>query len=435
LNRVQQSSITKRLISGTFWTVIGNGTGSGFKFIAMILVARILGTQLYGEYGLIKSVTDVFIVLSSFGLGTTATKHIAELLSNDKKRIGRIIGLCYLFTLVTCFISAIGLYLTAPLICNSSMLNAPHLVNEFRVSIVMLVFMTFSGTQIGIMAGFQDFRGLAYVNFISGLLAVPLYIIGTIYAGVTGAIIGMGIAAAANVLVNSIFIYYNTRQYKICYSFIDAWKEYSILWKLSFPLVLCGFIYIFFTVIFRMMLVASPNGFHELGIFVAVIQIETIMCYMSGQISSVSMPMFSELLGKKDIVKYQKLSYFILLLTIGIVSLFIVPMICMSRWVMSLFGNGFENGWLVLVIVCCGVIFRAGESLTCRQCISLNRMWEYSAAVIFILFMQLGLLYYFLKFGLGAVGMALAYSISYMFFFVATLIIISINKQKFIITK
>jgi O-antigen/teichoic acid export membrane protein len=401
----------------------------------MIIVARILGTQLYGEYGLIKSVTDVFIVLSSFGLGTTATKHIAELLSNDKKRIGRIIGLCYLFTFVTCLMLAIGLYLTAPLICNSSVLKVPHLVNEFRISIVMLIFITFGGIQMGIMAGFQDFRGLAFVNLISGLLAIPLYIVGTIYAGINGTIIGVGIAAAVNVLINSIFIYRNICKFEIRYSFIDAWKEYPILWKLSLPLFLCGFFYIFFTVIFRMMLAASPNGFHELGIFVAAIQIETIMCYISGQIGSVSMPMFSELLGKKDVVKYQKLSHFILLLIIGIVSLFIIPMVCMSHWVMSLYGNGFEEGWLVLVIVCCGVIFRAGESLTCRQCISLNRMWEYSGAVILILLMQLGLLYYFLKFGLGAVGMALAYSISYMFFFLATLVIISVNKQKFIITK
>jgi O-antigen/teichoic acid export membrane protein len=424
---VLRSPIGKRIAFGAFWSVAGNGIGKALTFVATIFVANILGTQLYGEWGLVRSATDIFIGLSSFGVGTVATAYIAELLKKDKQRVGRIIGLCYSFTLLTCILTAVTLYFAAPFVCESSMLRAPHLTNELRLSIVMLIFMTFMGTQIGVMAGFQDFRGLAFANFTSGFVTVPLYVGGAYYWGLSGVIVGMGAAALANVIVNSIFIYRNTLKYCVRYSFRDAWQETAVLWKLSLPTFLSVITFCIFTAIGRLILAAQPNGFHELGIFMAAIQIEIIIYALPTMIGSVVLPTLSELRGKNEMKKYKRLSNLILLLNIGIALVFVIPVILFSPWIMGLFGEKFNDGWIVLAVVCCGIVFHTGTKTAQMICVSLNRMWECYLVVLAHCIAQLILFYVFLQFVNAGLGYALAYSISYIIYFVGTFIIIRKN--------
>jgi O-antigen/teichoic acid export membrane protein len=427
LNRVQQSLIGKRIVSGTFWSVIGNGFGKMFTFIAMVFVARILGTQLYGELGLIRSVTDIFIGLSSFGVGTAATKYIAELLENDKQRVGRIIGLCYVFTLLTCIFAAIILYFAAPFVCESSMVHAPHLTGELRISIVMLIFMTFMGSQIGVMSGFQDFRGLAFANFIGGLISIPLYVGGSYYYGLYGAIIGMGMAALANVVVNSIFIYRNTSKYHVRYYFKNAWYELPILWKLSLPTFLSGIIFSIFTAIYRLMLAATPNGFDELGVYIAVAQIEIIVYFIPVQISAVILPLLSEQHGKRNNKKVRQILNLSIVLNMVVSLVFVLPIILFSKQIMLLFGEGYVGGYRVLVVICMGIVFHAASRALYSEFISQNRMWLFLGTVILFCLFQLVLVNYFLSNGLGAWGMAIAYTSAQTFCFILLFLISRIH--------
>ena len=73
-NRLKGSDLAK----DSFWALFGNFIGKGLSLIAGIAVARFLGSEVYGEYGIIKSTLIMIAIFSSFGLGITATKFIAE---------------------------------------------------------------------------------------------------------------------------------------------------------------------------------------------------------------------------------------------------------------------------------------------------------------------------------------------------------------------
>ncbi|NOZ40854.1 MAG: oligosaccharide flippase family protein [Planctomycetes bacterium] len=64
----------------------------GLMLVASILVARMLGKTVYGELGMIRSTVGMFGVFAGFGLGLTATKHVAEFRESDPERAGRIVG-------------------------------------------------------------------------------------------------------------------------------------------------------------------------------------------------------------------------------------------------------------------------------------------------------------------------------------------------------
>jgi hypothetical protein len=92
-DRVEASDIGTRLSRGIFWSMAGSVISRGLMLCATVLVARMLGKTVYGELGMIQSTVGMFGVFAGFGLGLTATKHVAEFRQSDPERAGRIIGL------------------------------------------------------------------------------------------------------------------------------------------------------------------------------------------------------------------------------------------------------------------------------------------------------------------------------------------------------
>ena len=69
---------SSRLASDSFWALVGSAAGRGLSFIAGVAIARMLGSELYGEYGTIKNTLMMIAIFSSLGMGYSATKFIAE---------------------------------------------------------------------------------------------------------------------------------------------------------------------------------------------------------------------------------------------------------------------------------------------------------------------------------------------------------------------
>jgi O-antigen/teichoic acid export membrane protein len=90
--RIEASDIGIRLARGVFWSMAGAMISRGLMLVATVAVARLLGKTGYGELGMIQSTVGMFGVFAGFGLGLTATKHVAELRQSDPIRAGRILG-------------------------------------------------------------------------------------------------------------------------------------------------------------------------------------------------------------------------------------------------------------------------------------------------------------------------------------------------------
>ena len=107
IRRIQTSPLGYRLARGVFWSMAGAVISRGLMLAATVLVARMLGKTVYGELGMIQSTVGMFGVFAGFGLGLTATKHVAEFRESDADRAGRIIGLANSTASATGILSAI----------------------------------------------------------------------------------------------------------------------------------------------------------------------------------------------------------------------------------------------------------------------------------------------------------------------------------------
>src|ERR1700730_13284269 len=103
-----------RLARGAFWAVFDASFTRCFALLMSIVVARLVGRELFGEFGVVQGTVGVFALLAGLGMSVTATKYVAELRQKDPVRVGRIIGLSVLVATLSAVIMSIALIATAP---------------------------------------------------------------------------------------------------------------------------------------------------------------------------------------------------------------------------------------------------------------------------------------------------------------------------------
>jgi len=205
----------------------------GLMLAASVLVARILGKTGFGELGMIRSTVGMFGVFAGFGLGLTATKHVAEFRRSDPERAGRIIGLSGLFVMLTGGLMALGLFIFAPWLAEHT-INAPHLASLLRIGAVILFINVLNGAQTGALAGFEAFKTIAYVNLFVGLISFPILVCGAYFGGLTGAVWALAINLGVNWLLNHLALRKEARRYNVPLAFRDCSCELSLwggLWR------------------------------------------------------------------------------------------------------------------------------------------------------------------------------------------------------------
>lgn len=166
------------LFKDSFWAVSGNGIGNFLMLLSGILIARFLGKDLYGEYGMVKSTMFLMALFATFGLGDTSTKYIAEYLQKDAAQIRNIINAS--LRIVAFFSGGMCLLLFVSAESLAEFVKVPHMAVAFRFLGVIIIFRALNTVGAGLLGGFKDYRRLGINNVIAGVcmisLAVPLKI-------------------------------------------------------------------------------------------------------------------------------------------------------------------------------------------------------------------------------------------------------------------
>ena len=348
-NRMATSSVFQRLAGGVAWSVFGTGCSKVLTLVAFILVARSLGEKAYGEFGFVRQTALMFLSFSAAGVGAAATKYIAELLPTDGKRVGRIIGLSYLFTFCTAIVMSGVLYVGAPWLCET-WLKKPQIVTEMRIGAVLLFIQTMMATQVGVISGFQDFRGLAVASFISGLFVIPGCVMGARFGGSPGALLGLVVCGGLNFAVQSAVIFRSTKKHRLRYDFSGAFRETGILWRYNLPTLLGNLVFAAAYWYCQTILIVSSSSTADVAIAYAALDIHVMIQYFPVLAGSVFLPLLSQHSAVAS--TYRKIVRLYFTATLAFTLLSILPVIWFSRGILSLYGSSFVEGSATLVMIC-----------------------------------------------------------------------------------
>ena len=411
-DRVESSPLGSRMASGAFWSIGGAVISRGLMLVASILVARMLGREVYGEYGMIRTTVGMFLVFAGFGLGMTATKHVAECRLTDPERAGRIMAISGLFAVGTGTLVAVGLYIFAPWVATHT-INAPHLVGELRIGAFILLLNAMNGAQTGALAGFEAFRSIAKVNLWTGLASFPLLVGGAYWWGLRGAVWALGLNMVINWLLNHLALRREAERFKVPFSIVGCFTEWPILWRFSLPAALSGIMVSPVLWVCSAMLVNQPDGYGQMGLFDAANQWRMAILFIPGVVGQIVLPLLASLNGMDDQLKYRKILKYSAYIN-GVVALVVAfPVALLSPAIMRSYGVGFEEGVPVLTLLAISTVLTALNSVVGQAIASNGRMWVGFLFNFMWAAMLLVLSYYFVYNGYGATGLAIAIIISY----------------------
>ncbi len=307
--KIETSEIATRMAHGAFWSFSGTALAKLVILLAGIACAHVLGQKEYGEFNMVRSTINLFIIFGAAGLGLTATKYIAQFKKSDQEHVSSIYILTNFFAFGTgCLVTA-AIFFLSPTLANRT-LNAPELTSTIQLGALLLFLAVIDSAQQGTLAGFEDFKSIAINTLIGSFSEAACMLIGGYFYGVNGAILGYGCGFIALYLTNNIAIRRNLHTLQIKPHISQLRKEdLKLLYTFSLPAALSSIMIAPTYWIIRTMLVRNTS-FSELAIYEAADQWKTIILFIPTAVSQIVLPILSSIVNE-DQKKYKKILYHI----------------------------------------------------------------------------------------------------------------------------
>lgn len=407
---VRSSSVFGRLLKGSAWSLLGTSMSRLASIVSTILLARLIGQQHFGEFGIIQNTIGMFGVFAGFGLGLTGSKHVAELRQTDPERARRVIALTLRIALAAAvLLSALLLALAGPVARVT--LDAPHLESLLRLAMPMLFLQALIGAQTGVLAGLEAFRRIFHITTLAGITGAALLVLGAWSKGLAGAVVATGAGFALTALLNAIGMRRETQRYNIPAHARHPWREIGLVWSFSLPAMLSNVSIVIAMWAASVLLVNSPNGYNEMGVYTAAGQWFNAMILIPNLIGQVALPILSERRGAKDTRNFQRLWLGSVAMNLALVVPLFLGGALLSRPIMAAYGAGFaDDHWTLVLTLLAGALHAVLNALA-QIFVQANRMWLVSALTLGWSLVFLGAAAILVDY--GAWGLALARVIAF----------------------
>lgn len=263
-------------MQGTFWSLVGILISRGMMFLASVSVARMLGVEVFGQWGVLRSTIDMFSILLGMGAGVTANRFIAEHKDKYPQKAERVLSMTIVFGVV------MGMGMTLILFGASSylaenILKKTALSMPLRVASLYLLVNAMGGVFTGVLAGCEAFRRITSANLISGLLGMPVIVLLTHWYGFIGTVWGYGCSFLLSSFLLGYTMAQTLKQLNLSFRLRGLSGELSTLYRFSLPATISGAIggpilwlcYAYATHL--------PSGFRIIGTYSAAKVAQTVL--------------------------------------------------------------------------------------------------------------------------------------------------------------
>jgi O-antigen/teichoic acid export membrane protein len=337
---------------GGFFLIFGTAFATVILAIASILIGRVLGPELYGQYTLAFVVPQLLFLFTDLGISQGIVKFTASLrVKGEIDRATRIIqsGLLIrafaglvLFAISYSFADWFALFF----------LQRPDLAFYVRVASIGIIFQVIFSTATSAFVGLDKTEYNALTTNIQAIaktiISIALVLLGF---SITGAIIGSVASYATAAIAGVLILFFITLKKRGTQKSHKLGDDFRTLMSYGTPLyislLLTGFVPIFQN--FMLALFASDL---DIGNYKAATNFATLMTVVSIPITTALLPAFSKLdsSASQKIKSFFKLSTkYTSMLTIPITVLIIIYS---TEIVQIIYGSTYQSAPLFLAIYC-----------------------------------------------------------------------------------
>jgi len=345
--------IAEDSVRGSFFLISGAFIATIVSAISAIVVARLLGPELYGQYALSLVVSQMFVLFAGFGIGQGIIKFASSLRAegrtDDALRIVKYGAVARAFTGLAFFLFS---FIFADFLA-STILNRPELGVYVRIASISIIFQVVGTSATSSFIGLDRTHYCALTAIIEriskAIVSIALVLVGF---GVSGAVLGhVGgwIAGGLFALIVLLFVLRKPAgNSDITVNLTDSVKK---LIGYGLPLYGCKIAVGFIPAIQSLVLAAFATNV-EIGNLKAATNFITLVAVVSVPITTALFPAFSKLNSKMN----EKIKTFFKFAnkytTLVIVPIAIVLMVLSNEVVQVIYGSTYVTAAYFLSIYC-----------------------------------------------------------------------------------
>ncbi|VEP16851.1 Membrane protein involved in the export of O-antigen and teichoic acid [Hyella patelloides LEGE 07179] len=348
-----------KLVKGAGFSFAGQIISTGFKYLTQVILAWILGSEVFGLYTLGMIVYQLGELFSRMGLETGVVRYVSIYLNaEDKVRLKGLLWQGIILPFLSGIVFGITLFLTSDLIAQG-IFGKPELTPALKIVAIALPFG--ASVTVGIFAttGFEIAKYKVYVwelllPFTNLLIAVSFCTVGW---GLWGATVAWLIAVIVSLAAT---IYFTWSIFPAVFSSkIQPVFESKQLLAFSLPLSFGSFLWLVMLWTDALMLgYFRPAA--EVGIYRAASQTALLMTLFTRSLVTIFTPMIAKLYSKGEFEQlgtiFRTASRWSFSLTLPLFLIVVVT----GKDILGVFGTEFTIGWLPLIILAGGQLARAG---------------------------------------------------------------------------
>jgi O-antigen/teichoic acid export membrane protein len=376
---IRSSEIGIRLSSALLWGGVATILGRGLPLLAMMLTARVLGTEEFGKLMLLYSTTLAFEVFVTAGLSVTCTKFVADLHRTDPQRTGRVIDLANIISAIAALLIG-GLLICFASTISQHVLAAPELTTALYWVAALVALLSFSGIQQGILVGFEAFRVVSLIELAGGISILFLVPICGLIFGMQGAFWGLILGYALRLSAQHFAVAKQIATRGIQRQWAFPKDELAILWQFSLPGMLNSVVYGPVAWLAIAVVARQPNGAAEVGIFYAANQWFSLLLFLPTILNQVAFPIMTERLNAGWTDTAWRLFYGKILATVGVVTLAVLVVGFISPFIMDFYGVEYASKWHVLLVVILAAWISAPLGPMGNMLIAHTKQWSWFVA-------------------------------------------------------
>lgn len=344
---------SSQTLENTFWIGAATGVSALLGAVSSAFYARSLGVDDFGVLTLIMSLVTMMVALSDLGISGSIVRFGAEAVAReDKQRFRSVVAVALRAKLVLSgLVLVLSLVFLNPIVGKVFTHVNPRITSLFVLSLVAVALGMGAGFFPPLFQSYKRFRTLAFVSVVPpSVKVIALASIITVYGAITiGNAISIEIGVAAVLLIISftlaprgvLTVFGRDRDLRRQMFSFNKWL--SLYYILS---LLGGRVDLFF--------VGGLADAHALGLYSSASKIASIVIIVTNSYLTVLLPELSSALTADMIRKKQRHS----LMIVALFALGIIALAAMARPVMWLvFGPAFQNGSLILQVMCIGLLF------------------------------------------------------------------------------
>ena len=363
--------ISSRLFRDSFWTILGNALGKGLTVLGGIIIASLLGKDVFGEYGLLRNTLLLIAIFSTMGLGYTSTIYVAKYKQEDESLLYSLISSVLKITLI--FSGLIAILVFAFSFHIAIYLEDASLTVGLKCLSAIIIFNALTTSQIGILAGFKLFKETAYANILSGICNFILSVCLTYIWGFNGAIGSLLLSQIFNCALNHHIL---RKQLTSLHKEGKATLKYIL--RQSLPIALQE-MSLSVTHWLGSIILLKLTDYGEVGLYSAASQWAAVILFIPITLRNV---VLSHLSSDQNKSQHNKILYS--MMGIYALSTFVPStlVVLLSNSIIRFYGETFYGLKSVLAVCCYATVFNSVYNVFSSEFMSRNRNWLMYAITI-----------------------------------------------------